>query len=336
MWREQAQRERNRAIWTAELAAFVPDRVLDVHVHIFHEASIPPTQEPFPAGGWPLTKYDYDDLRQDWAETLPGRDVRAVCFGIPLAGYNHAENNRYVAEGADGRSLRALRLVSPTEDPAGVERDVKERGFVGFKPYPDLVGKADVSDVTIHEMLPGALMEVADDRGLVIMLHIPRRQRLADPINQQQIVELCRAWPNARIILAHIGRAYYLRNVVGHLDALKGLPNLYFDLAMVNHWEVIEHLLATVPPDRVLYGSDIPIALAPGKSVEINDQYTYVTPVPWSLSIHDPHGRLVFTSFLYEELRAIRKAVERARRDDAFVEQLFYGNAAALLDSVSK
>src|SRR5581483_9959331 len=110
------------------------------------------------------------------------------------------------------------------------------------------------------------------------MLHIPRRARLADPLNQRQIVELCTRYPRARIVLAHIGRAYYYKNVVGHLDALRDLPNLYYDLAMVNHWEVMEYAFQKLDQHKILYGSDIPIALAPGKSVEINDQYTYVTP----------------------------------------------------------
>ena len=85
-------------------------------------------------------------------------------------------------------------------------------------------------------------------------------------------------------------------------------------------------------PESILFGTDIPIALAPGKSIEINDQYTYVTPGPWPLSISDAHGRLVFTSFLYEELRAIKKAVRRLRLADQFVEGIFYTNGIQLLE----
>ena len=163
------------------------------------------------------------------------------------------------------------------------------------------------------------------------MLHIPRRQRLADPVNQRQIVELCERYPRAQIVLAHVGRAYFLKNIVGSLDRLKDLPNLYYDLAMLNNWEVLERLFDTVAPDKILYATDAPIAVAPGKSVEINDQYTYVTPVPWRLAISDDHGKLVFTSFLYEELRAIKKAVERTGKDERFVRGVFCENGMRLL-----
>jgi hypothetical protein len=191
--------------------------------------------------------------------------------------------------------------------------------------------KADVSQVEIREMLPDGIMRVADELGLIVMLHIPRKGRLADPLNQQQIVELCTKYPRAKIILAHIGRAYFLKNIVGHLDRLKDLPNLYYDLAMLNHAEVIEYLFRAVSSDRVLYASDMPISLAAGKSVEINDQYTYVTPVPWELAICDTSGKLVFTSFLYEELRAIKAAVTRLSLPKSFVENFFYNNGMRLL-----
>jgi hypothetical protein len=203
--------------------------------------------------------------------------------------------------------------------------------FLGLKPYPNYVRKPDVGQVEIHEMLPAWAMEIVNDRGGIVMLHIPRRGRLADPLNQRQIVELCERSPRARIVLAHIGRAYFLRNITGNLDRLKELDNLYFDLAMLNHWEVLEYLFREVDGRRILYGTDLPIALAPGKSVEINDQYTYVTPVPWELSISDDHRKLVFTSFLYEELRAIKRAVERLGLSRDWVEGLFWRNGMELL-----
>jgi len=56
--------------------------------------------------------------------------------------------------------------------------------------------------VEIHEMLPEGIMGIADELGLMVMLHIPRKQRLADPVNQRQLIELCSAWPNAKIVLA--------------------------------------------------------------------------------------------------------------------------------------
>jgi hypothetical protein len=202
---------------------------------------------------------------------------------------------------------------------------------VGLKPYPDYARPHNVSEASIKEMLPEWGMEIANEFGSVIMLHIPRAQRLADPLNQQQIVEWCTKYPRTKIVLAHIGRAYFYRNIVGNLERIAALPNCYADLTMVNHWEVMEYAINHLEADRILFGTDIPIALAPGKSVEINHSYTYVTPDPWALSISDEHHKIVFTSFLYEELRAITHACERAGKGPDYVEGIFWRNGMKLL-----
>lgn len=334
MWRQTTKQPANRDLFDRELDDFVPERVLDFHVHVFNEGVLPAGQT-YSCGGYPITRYDYSDLTQDLAELYPGRETAAVCFGMPVVGYDSAGNNRYVAAGADGARYFALRLMDLHNDtPESLAADLQSGRYHGIKPYPDYVRKHDVNSVEIIEMLPDWVMGPVHDLGLIVMLHIPRRDRLADPINQRQLVELCKRYHKAKIVLAHIGRAYYLKNVIGNLESLKRLSNLYYDLAMVNHWEVMEYLFKTVAPDKVLYATDIPIALAPGKSVEINDQYTYVTPVPWTLSISDDHHKLRFTGFLYEELRAIRKAVERLSLPRTFLDDLFFNNGMALLHSI--
>jgi hypothetical protein len=331
MWRETTKHERNLRIFEEELDGFLPRRILDFHVHVFPPGVLP-EGELCSCAGHPIAQYDLRDLARDMQEVYPGRETSAVCFGMPNPAYDRTRNNDYVAEQCDRLRFFPLRLFDPIEDtPERLREDLVAGRFLGLKPYLDYVRKPDPNQVEIHEMLPAWAMEIVNDLGRIVMLHIPRKGRLADPLNQAQVVELCERYPRARIVLAHAGRAYFLKNIVGHLERLKGVPNLYFDVAMLNHWEVLEHLFREIDPLRILYGTDIPIALAPGKSVEINDQYTYVTPVPWELSISDGHGKLVFTSFLYEELRAIKKAVERLGLGRDFVERVFFENGTTLL-----
>lgn len=336
MWRETTKHQRNRIIWEEEFEDFVPEKVLDFHVHVYHAETIPPDCEPYSCAGHPLPRYDLNMLSEDLAELYPGRETSAVIFGTPHVEYDRERNNAYVAEAADKKRFFPLRLFDPvTDTPETLEPDLASKRFLGLKPYLNYVRKEDPNEVEIREMLPDWAMEIVNEHGLLVMLHIPRKQRLADPLNQEQLVELCRTYPKAQIVLAHVGRAYFLKNVEGNLDSLVDLPNLYYDLAMVSNPEVLEYLFTKAPHNRILYATDLPIAVAPGKSVEINNQYTYVTPVPWHLSISDDHGKLVFTSFLYEELRGIRKAVERCGLKKDVVEAVFYGNGRRLLDSVS-
>ncbi|MCD6408181.1 hypothetical protein J7L87_03925, partial [bacterium] len=133
---------------------------------------------------------------------------------------------------------------------------------------------------------------------------------------------------------AHIGRCYYFKCIYKNLDKIKKYKNLYFDLAMVNNFEVLEYLFENVEEEKILYATDIPIALAGGKSVEINNQYSYITPVPWELSICARERKIIFTSFAYEELRAIKKAVERKNKNSEFVKKIFFDNAYKLIKGV--
>lgn len=334
MWRETTQYERNRRIFDEEFESFLPPKILDFHVHVMN-AGVVPAGETYSNAGYPLTKYDIDDLGRDLGELYPGRETFAVCFGMPHTAYDQQRNDAYLAEVCDHKRFFPLRLFDPMNDtPEGVRADLEARRFLGLKPYLNYVRKPNLNDVEIHEMLPAWVMEIVNDLGLLVMLHIPRKERLADALNQRQIMELCERYPRARVILAHVGRAYYLKNVAGYLDNLKDLPNCYYDLAMLNHWEVLEYLFGQVDPAKILYATDTPIAVAPGKSVEINHQYTYVTPVPWDLSISDDHKKIQFTSFAYEELRAIRRAVERSGLGRAFVAGVFYDNGMRLLHEV--
>jgi hypothetical protein len=334
MWRETTKQERNQKIFIEEFEDFLPSKILDFHLHVFPKNTIVDGTH-FSCAGHPILKYDLDDLSQDLHEMYPGRETSAVCFGFPEVTYDMEHNNQYLAEQCDHKRFFPLRLFDPLNDtPEKLHEDLQSKKYLGLKPYLDYVRKPNLNDVEIIEMLPDWAMEIVNEYGLLVMLHIPRKGRLADPLNQKQLINLCSRYPNAKIILAHIGRAYYLQCIEGHLEPIKHLPNLYYDLAMLNHWEVLEYFFREAPHDKMLYGTDIPLALAPGKSVEINNQYTYVTPVPWKLSISDEHKKLTFTSFLYEELRSIKKAVERLNLDKSFTEKLFYTNGAMLLNTV--
>ena len=334
-WRTPEERDYNQRIFNEELNDFLPAKLFDAHVHISPPDGFAP-DAPFNCGGVPITSYTYDELAADLEIAFPGRHTEAIGFGFHNPKPNHERNNAYVGGSADFRKFFPLRLLDPHRDnAAAVNADIARYGFLGLKPYPDYARPNDIPNAEIPEMLPDWAMAIAHERRLLVMLHIPRSKRLEDPLNRRQLRELCTRWPGAKIILAHVGRAYYLRGVTGFLDDLRGFPNLYFDVAMVQHWEVMAYLFRHVPIERVLFGTDIPIALAQGKAVEINHQYTYVGPRPWSLALCDEKRKLQFTSFLNEELRAIRQAATSAGLSRTETTAFFHDNARALVDEVA-
>lgn len=334
-WHTPAEKNENRRIFDEELNDFLPQKIFDIHVHVAPAETLQPIGE-FSCGGVPISSYTYDELAADLDMAFPGRHTEALCFGFPYPILDHDGNNAYVGGAADFKRFYPLRLLDPRRDNAeAVNSDIDRLGFLGLKPYPDYARPSDIPNAEIPEMLPDWAMEIAHERGLIVMLHIPRPGRLEDPLNRRQLHELCTRWPGAKVILAHVGRSYYLRGVRGFLDDLRSLPNLYFDFAMVQHWEVMAYLFQNVPISKVLFGSDIPIALAQGKAVEINHQYTYVTPRPWPLALCDEKKKLRFTSFLNEELRAIRQAATAANLTPSDVSAVFYDNPKNLVEEVA-
>ncbi len=328
--------KKNREIYDSEFRDWLPGKVFDAHIHIVTRTAYPPDYDPGPAH-WmshvPGREFTFEQCAAWAAANLPEQEFSGLCFGSPSGAEDRDAANRYVAAQCDNERWFGLALVSPEDSPEQVERWIRDTPLLGYKPYRNYVTNKPRESVGIHDMLPAAHMALADRLGLVVMLHIPRARRLADPDNQREILELADRYPRARIVLAHIGRAYYLANVVGQLDDIRTRPNLYVDLAMLNHWEVLEYLFREFPRERILFGTDLPISCFGGKSVEINNGYAYVMEedIDIGAAIYDARGVVQFTSFYYEELRAIRKAAERVGLSAEEREGIFFGNAGRLL-----
>ena len=331
--------EADRQIYERELRCFLPGRIFDAHVHLFDRTCLHPDVQ-FPAKHCYRKVGGVFSLEQflKWTAVLfPEQSFYLNAFGHPSYESDLDATASFAGRHSDNRRFFGMALVSPRDTPEAVVRRVADNHLVGYKPYFTFVEGKDVSEITIHDMLPAPVMEVADQRGLAIMLHIPRPGRLADPVNQAQMIELCRRYPNTQIIFVHIGRAYYLSGLVGFLDGLAACPNAYIDTAMVNHERVLEYAFRKFPCERILFGSDAPIAFLRGKSVEINNQYAYLMGEDYEIgtSIYDARKTVIFTTFFYEQLRGIKLAAERANLSTREIENLFFHNASRLFHEVA-
>jgi predicted TIM-barrel fold metal-dependent hydrolase len=332
--------EADRHVYERELKEFLPGRIFDAHVHVLDRTCLRPGYQCPPRNI--MAKFGgVFTLEQchAWARAiLPEQEYHLNSFGMPSFDSDLDASAVYSGRIADNRRSFAMALVAPRDSREAVIRRVEENRLIGYKPYLEFVEGKRKADITIHDMLPAPQMEAADERGLAIMLHIPRPERLPDPVNQTQMVEICRGYPQTKIIFAHIGRAYYLRNVIGMLDGIAACPNAYIDTSMVNHEGVLEYALRNFPRDRILFGSDAPVACLHGKSVEINNQYAYLMAEDYEIgtSIYDARQAVNFTTFFHEQLRGIKLAAERAGLSRAEIEDLFFNNAQRLFSAVAE
>ena len=180
----------------------------------------------------------------------------------------------------------------------------------------------------IGEFLPSWAWEIADRRGLTIMLHLVRQRSLADPENQTYICEHCRRFPGARLVLAHAARGFCGPHTTEGIDAIRGLDNVFFDTSAICEALPLEAILSTYGPSRLLFGSDFPVSELRGKAFTIGDGYCWIyhDSMDWNAwRMGQP------TLVGIESVLAVQQACRTLRLSDGDVELIFGGNARQLL-----
>lgn len=319
-------------IYREELAPKLPKRIFDAHVHIWKRNCLPAD---FVFGEKAYERrfdceFDLPAFHRVMNEILPEQEVWINCFGLP-----RKDSDRDNIPTANGVNEFANVLISPADSPETLIRRLDKSHAVGVKPYlnyPAEFYNKKPGDVEVAEMLTPGQLEVLNARKRTVTLHIPRSGRFADKLNQRQMIDLCAKYPDITFIFAHIGRAYFMRNILeSNLDEFVQYPNAYFDTAMVNSTDVLRYTFDHFPADRVLFATDSPIALLHGKSVEINHQYAYLMADNYAIgtTINDVNHAVRFTTFYYEQLRAILDAAPAQS-----VQDVLFNNSQKLFTKV--
>jgi predicted TIM-barrel fold metal-dependent hydrolase len=324
--------EKDSRIYREELAPYLPARIHDCHAHVWKRSDFPADFEISPKSymnrfGGEFTPAMFREIMK---ALLPEQKFTFTGFGCP----NHAADRSQVPAPLEDGDFSEV-LLSP-EDPAEIVQErIEKTGSIGVKPYLNYAAKfynKPSAEVEIKDMLTPEQLAYLNRAKLAVTLHIPRPDRFSDPVNRSQMLELCEKYPDIKFIFAHIGRAYFMQGIrEAKIEEFIQFPNAYFDTAMINHAGVLKYTFDHFPADRILFGSDSPIALLRGKSVEINNQYAYLMGENYAIgtSIIDTEHAVDFTTFYFEQLRAIIEATPA----DA-LEKVLYSNAQKLFNEV--
>ncbi len=329
-------------VYETELKDFLPDSFIDIHTHIWKN-----TFTPYGAsnGGATWTRLVADELTAQQLigtyETLfPGKKVTPLVFGGCLSDVR--ECNDYVAESARRYGFPTLLRTDYAMSGEEVEREVARCGCLGLKPYltncPPYIPPAELR---IFDFLPHEHLEAANRHGWIVMLHIARAARLRDPVNVAQLMEIERRYPNVKLIVAHIGRAYSKQDVGDAFDTLKHTEHMLFDFTANLCDDAIRACIEAVGTKRLMFGSDMPIAVM--RMYRITDPVTgfYKNVVPRGLYgdvSGDPHmlesDEKTITLMMYEQLRAFRRVARELKLTDTQIEEVMYSNSKTLLESM--
>jgi hypothetical protein len=325
--------EIDQRVWEEELSPRLPPRVFDVHSHSWRADEYRSVESSDPSLPSVVEEYPLEAVRAVHRRLFPDRQVRGLLFGMGAGDTDFESQNRWLAQSAPPFGYHTLMFARPDWDEQTLARQLS-LGHIGFKPYWFLAGDS-LDEVDLSDMISPAMLRVADRHSLIVMTHIPRTGRLADPRNRDGLRRVCETAPGASFVLAHLGRSYF-PEVIGHLDSLCDLPNLWADCSMVQDPYVIAHALSVFPRDRVMFGLDLPVAQEKGKLISVNGQRHFFTARPHPWSVHPEPGayEVRCTLFAYEIIRALIKGADAADLSQAELDAIFWDNAQRLIASV--
>lgn len=321
----------DKRLLSRAIDGFVPERVFDVHTHLFHTRH-------FANGKQPVfldldRGYGLNDFNEAMARWLPNRKVEGLFFGYPSAGNDRAGENAWlqqqIAPVVATSNSRALVLAAPTDDPAEVRGLLSTGTFVGIKPYRLYADVPDTKEAEVESFTPEWMWEACHDHDGILMLHIMLADGITDPRNIEALRRLCRKYPRCKLVLAHVARSFNYRHAREGLQALVDLDNVVVDTSAVTQAGAFRAAIEILGPRRVLWGSDYMVSELRGSCITQGDGFTWIysdDPSAEKLTIFGD-----YTLVGIESLLCLREACEDTGMTQGDLEDIFRENALRLL-----
>lgn len=140
----------------------------------------------------------------------------------------------------------------PNETIPELERCFSELDMKSLKIYPNYFGS------TVDDPAYDPIYEWCDEREIVIMSHSSFTSDSDQLTHPERFIGLAERFPGIRWVLAHSGNS--MKGQIAAVKAAKSAPNIYLETATsFGEHGTIEFLVDGAGPDRVLYGSDMPL-----------------------------------------------------------------------------
>lgn len=317
------------------IAGRLPEHILDAHTHINLPEHVANVSEATIKGDWAIESgmlMTDADAESYYSELFPGRKVDNIIFPWPLPEADIKGNNSYISSLIKEKKKTGLMTIRPEWDTEYIEAVYTKGGFSGFKPYPYFASTVKGADVRIFDFMPEAHFRLADKLHARVLLHLPRKGRLAADGNVAEICKIVQTYPNVKLVIAHIGRCF---NLAPLKEGLKKLGDqvkaLYFDTAAVMNPAVLEYAFEKLDEKQILFGTDLPIMLWHGKREWTETQYFNLCRENFSWNKHTyPDEEKNYTFFVYEQIKNTLDVIYRSGRGKELAERVFFTNAQSV------
>lgn len=321
--------------WTEEdrtllerLQSFIPDKVFDAHAHLHKVEYMPQGSNMFQGYG----TADMERLLADQKELYGDRKFRGLILPTPSVIFNddpalRKEMNAWMNEELyKAPDCVGAIYVMPGDTKEDIEAMLVNPQIRGFKCYHQSA-KTDGPTwlAEVGDYLPETAWQVADERGMSITIHMVRPLALSDEKNMAYFKEMTAQYPNAKLILAHCARGFASWTTVEAVRQMKGIPNLYYDMAAICDAATMFELIRQAGPDHVMWGSDYFIDRAHGKPINTGDSFRWLYKHEIPETVDFPSCKTVL-----ESLFAFYQASLMLDLTKEEIWQVFYGTGCQI------
>lgn len=314
-----------------ELQNHLPERVFDIHAHLYRKGDLDGV-----AGDSVQAQGPADVTFGVWREHIerlfgPSRCTGGLFFPLPPLQSNRVDpaNDFLIHELGAHPDSRGLILIYPGYPEGRASEYLAHDQIVGFKVYHTFSPSKPTFEATIDSFMPEWAWRLANEKGLIVVLHLVKKNALADVGNQRYLLKMCRAHPDAKLVLAHAGRGFHAPHTVAGLPALRGLENVWFDTSAICEPTALTAILKQFGPRRLMLGTDFPISEIRGKSVTLGDGFAWLQPDTALWERFSP--RCEPTRVGLESLRAVRQAIKDVGLNRENILDIYCDNALRLL-----
>lgn len=336
----------DRHVYETELRDFLPDKLIDCHTHVWKESfpryGVNANKAPDPTKKIKWTSFiktkgvEVEEMLGHFKTLYPDKEATPLVFGS--CGRDIQMCNDYVGAECKRLGLPGLLRSDYAMTPDFLEEEMARHGLLGLKPYlTNHPAYIPASEVRIFDFLPHSHLEAANKNGWIVMLHIPRAKRLRDALNIAQIMEIEEKYPDLKLVVAHIGRAYSKEDLGDAFDTLKNTKNLVFDFTANLCDDAIKACIEACGTKRLLFGTDAPIAYMRMYRIVLEDgTYCNVVPKGFYGDGSNVDGLIEeerddFTIMIYEQLRALKRVALDLKLRDSDIEDIMYNNSKRLI-----
>ncbi len=313
------------------LMEWLPDSIIDCHVHnnlaehveFMEERVISTILSTFPS----TSIMESNILNEKF---YPGKIVRKLRFPHIFRGMNHRKANDYLLNDSPGHDrIAVFGLPEDIEYTSGIMHHKRAAALKMYYLY------VNPTATNIYQCFPPEILEVAQDLGLPIILHLPKMVTSCT----EDIIKVLRDFPRLVMVLAHLGLPKI--PVSGLSEAYKQIAKfdqVVLDTAMNPSSEVIGMALDAFGLSRIIFGSDEPLNMLRyiaymnpehGQRVVTEHKYHWL-----NVNDHEKYGYLAkgATHVHWQSIVAIKKAIQLLPKNKRGItkENIFHNNGKAV------